>query len=297
MIESLLKHCSTAKIFVLCMDENCWKILDAQKNASLQLVRLIDFEDEELLKAKLTRSKTEYYWTCTPSLIRYVINSYSLDDCTYLDADLFFYQSPETALKAMNSYSVLLTDHFYTKEYDQSKKSGRFCVQFMYFKNDSRGLVVLDWWRERCLEWCYARHEDGKFGDQKYLDDWLQRFEGVTVCDNRGYGVAPWNLQQYDLQWLQTNMVFFHFHGVQFVSKDMVRLGSYRFGEEKIANIYIPYLKELLGQYEKIVSFWGHENWLLINRERKTLRKVLARMYHRFKGTDNHVDLRNISHG
>ena len=71
-------------------------------------------------------------------------------------------------------------------------------MQFVTFKNTVQGLKVLNWWRDACIEWCYARHEDGKFGDQKYLDNWTTMFEGVRELKHLGGGVAPWNLQQYD---------------------------------------------------------------------------------------------------
>ncbi len=38
--------------------------------------------------------------------------------------------------------SVLITDHRYTPIYDQSLKSGRYCVQFITFKNDKIGQLT-----------------------------------------------------------------------------------------------------------------------------------------------------------
>ena len=72
-------------------------------------------------------------------------------------------------------------------------------VQFMTFRRDARGLEALHWWRDRCIEWCYYRVEDGKLGDQKYLDDWPERFDGVHVLEHPGGGLAPWNVENYEL--------------------------------------------------------------------------------------------------
>jgi hypothetical protein len=41
--------------------------------------------------------------------------------------------------------------------------------------------------------------EPDRFADQKYLDDWPERFTGVKVCDNDGAGVARWNERRYRL--------------------------------------------------------------------------------------------------
>ena len=90
-------------------------------------------------------------------------------------------------------------------------------------------MAVLNWWRNACLDWCYAKAEDGKFGDQKYLDDWASRFEGVHELQHLGGGIAPWNVQQYifkceDSKIIGTEIttgkkfevIFYHFHGHQY---------------------------------------------------------------------------------
>ena len=110
--------------------------------------------------------------------------------CTYLDADLYFFSSPEPIFSEFNGRSILLTEHRYTKQYDQSVASGVYCVQFITFNADDDGLTALTWWRDACIDWCYARKEDGKFGDQKYLDAWPARFSGIHELQHLGGGVA-----------------------------------------------------------------------------------------------------------
>jgi hypothetical protein len=182
----------------------------------------------------------EYCWTCTPSIIKYCLKTYNLPSCTYLDADLYFFSNPAVLMEEMGDKSVLITEHRYTPEYDQSATSGIYCVQFMTFKNDDSGLTVLDWWRKACIAWCYARLEDGKFGDQKYLDDWPARFKGIHVLKNPGGGVAPWNVQQYDLTQKKCELVFYHFHNVKFLQDNKVDLGYYRLRKKDLAILYKP---------------------------------------------------------
>ena len=197
MYESLKKHCNNFHLYIFAFDDPCYNFFKKNAFDNITIISLNEFEDQELLRIKPTRSKGEYCWTCTSSTILYVLNNYPVDNCTYVDADLYFFASPQILIDEIGNNSILLTEHRYTPEYDQTKTSGKYCVQFMYFKKDARGIKALQWWRERCIEWCYNRMEDGKFGDQKYLDDWTERFEGVHVLKNLGGGVAPWNMQQY----------------------------------------------------------------------------------------------------
>lgn len=267
LYESLSKVSSPFHLYVIAFDDNVYRYLKESEFPNLTPVSLLVFEDESLLKVKPSRTIAEYCWTCTSSAILFCIEQFNLPSCTYLDADMIFYADPQIIIDEMGSSSILLSEHRYSREYDQSTTNGKYCVQFMCFKNDDNGMTALRWWRDRCLEWCYARLEDGKFGDQKYLDDWLQRFRGVHVLQHLGGGVAPWNVQQYlpfdkEGQLMIVHkadkktypVIFFHFHGLKFFADgNVLFVGSLYYIEQQVKTfIYIPYTKSLLQLKSKI---------------------------------------------
>lgn len=252
MYESLKKHCDDFHLFIFAFDSKTFEVFRKLDLHDMTIIALNEFEDEELLKVKPTRSKGEYCWTCTSSAILYVLENYKAESCTYLDADIYFFSSPKVLLDELHDDSVLITEHRYSPKYDQTKTSGKYCVQLITFKNDERGLKVLRWWRKSCINWCYAKCEDGKFGDQKYLDDWPTRFEGIHVLEHLGGGVAPWNMQQYSFtqqgNWLKVNgddLIFYHYHSFKCYTNGEYDLGMYDIPEQVITLIYRPYIKAL----------------------------------------------------
>lgn len=238
-------------LYVYCFDDEACNIIRQLALHGLTPVSLEEFESPDLLAVKPSRSRGEYCWTCTSHIIRDAINRFDLEEVTYLDADLFFFQNPELLLDEFRRAegSVLITEHRYTPRYDQSIQSGIYCVQFMTFKADDRGMKVLNWWCDRTLEWCFNRHEDGKFGDQKYLDDWNSRFEGVHVLQHIGGGVAPWNIQRYKVSpGPQVNgipVVFYHFHNLTWCVDDSFMLDRYRVSRQAVELLYRPYMAGL----------------------------------------------------
>jgi hypothetical protein len=275
--QSLVKTGEKFHLYVVAFDDDAFEVLQQLNYTNLTPISLADFEDEALLAVKPSRTRAEYCWTSTSSLILYCIQKFSLSHCTYIDADMFFFQKPSILLAEMGEKSVLITEHRYTKRYDQAKKSGIYCVQFMYFRNDERGMNVLNWWRERCLEWCFNRHEDGKFGDQKYLDDWTTCFEGVHVLRHEGGGLAPWNVQQYNFfladggilkgqnryTKIVFDAVFFHFHGVRLFEKSKYILSpkKYLLSESVLTYFYEPYLKILNVTKSQIDNISTKRDW------------------------------------
>lgn len=220
MYRSLLRYTDEFHLWIICFDDLAYELLGKLYLEKVTLVSISQFEDEELLLIKPQRTRQEYCWTCTPSTALYVLNTEPhVDAITYLDADLMFFSSPEPIFAEAGNASILLTEHRYLPEYKQSVIYGIYNVQFLMFRRTSEGLEAVKWWRDRCIEWCFARLEDNKFGDQKYLDDWPERFSGVHILRHLGAGVAPWNSAQYSFNKIQEQMyvendplIFYHFH-------------------------------------------------------------------------------------
>ncbi len=265
MYNSLSRVCSSFTLYIFAFDDRVYEILRARNLKNAVIISLKEFEDTELLKVKPTRSIAEYCWTSTSSTVLYVLENFDADNCTYIDADLYFYSSPAPLFEEMGSRSILLTEHRYSPQYNKEVKSGKYCVQFVTFKKDEQGLKALRWWRERCLEWCYAYYEDGKFGDQLYLDDWTTRFDGVHELQHKGGGLAAWNVQQYSFSnkegkltgtvtstGEQFDVVFYHFHYLRFFTNGEVELGRRTLTPEVLDLFYKPYIKELLALKDEI---------------------------------------------
>ncbi len=270
MYQSLEKNCADFHLYVYAFDEATYSFLKKENYKNLTVISLKEFEDKELLKVKPTRTAAEYCWTCASSTILYSIEKFNLNNCTYVDADMYFYSDPKVLVEEMGDNSVLITEHRFTKEYAESVIYGKYCVQFVTFKNDERGMKVLHWWRKACIDWCYGRIEEGKFGDQKYLDDWTKKFDGVHELQHLGGGIAPWNLQQYNfnknlngkisgkeiLSGKSFEAVFFHYHGLKFYSNKVVSLAGkdYEMSNDAKELFYFPYIKMLLKVKKDILS-------------------------------------------
>ena len=278
MYESLQKHCNRFHLYIFAFDDKSYEILAGFALANATIISLKDFEDRELLQIKGTRSSREYCWTCTPSTILYCINKYKLEMCTYLDADIYFFSDPLPLIEEMGNDSVLITGHRYTPVYDQTETSGKYCVQFISFNHDKNGMKVLRWWRNACLKWCFAYTEDGKFGDQKYLDDWKFRFEGVHELGHLGGGVAPWNVQQYNIVKKKGiiigkekttgnifDIVFYHFHHLKFFKDNIVQLtADYVINSNVKRNMYKEYISHLIDIEKNILLIDNYNDYLLI---------------------------------
>src|SRR4051812_11369528 len=99
LYHSLQRHAPGSRLWVLCLSEACHRILAALDLPNILPVRLADLEaaDPEVAATRSGRSAIEYYFTCTPAWMLFVLEREpGAEWVTYLDGDLFFYASPET---------------------------------------------------------------------------------------------------------------------------------------------------------------------------------------------------------
>ena len=251
LYRSLVKHAGPFKLWIVCMDEITAAMLERLKAQEIEVIRLPDIEFPALLELKNTRTWAEYCWTVTPFLFDAIFSrDLSASRVTYLDSDIWFRKSPQLLLDELDQSNkkVLITDHGYSPELDQSATSGQYCVQFVTFARKGAE-ALLRQWQGQCLDWCFNRSEDGKFGDQKYLDLWPEDFPNVVhVLERQDRTLAPWNA----LRFPYGNAVFWHFHLLKI--KSDLKAGKFSIESEagqyiipKVARdqVYANYINEL----------------------------------------------------
>lgn len=270
---SLSKYCTHFHMYIVAFDEEAYACLTDMKLECCTVLFINDIENDRLRQIKKERSHAEYCWTCSSYITLYIMENMSVDNCTYIDADLMFFSNPERLVDELvkSGDSVLIVGHNYpdTQEYAEiSRKFGRYCVQFNTFLNDPRGRRVLEDWTHNCLEKCDDGSDGKTFGDQKYLDDWESDYEGVHILRHKGGGIAPWNIGEYVLKENGSELllkerstgdvfpaVFYHYHGFQYKNKYYIDMSSVRRHEKvDLSLLYIIY-GTYVSETDKIRSF------------------------------------------
>jgi hypothetical protein len=226
-----MRHRPDAQLCVVCLDGETRNALERMNLPRLHLFTLEDLERYEprLLTAKANRSMLEYFYTLSPIISLFMLDTLpDADAITYVDSDLYFFNDPEPLFEELGNKAVSIIGHRFPQRLSHLAKFGIYNVAWLTFRRDERAFTCLNWWRERCLEWCHDYLDGNRYADQKYLDDWPERFQGVVVLQHKGANVAPWNLANYavtagngDVLIDNSPLLFFHFHRFRQVSANV----------------------------------------------------------------------------
>jgi SAM-dependent methyltransferase len=270
---SLARVCESFRLWVFCMDEESERVVRRLALPHVQIVSLAELEarDPALLSTKAARTQVEYCWTATPATcLRTLELDPDASGVTYLDADLRFFSNPQVLFDELGEDATLIVPHRYAPEHRHKEPtSGTYNVEWLTFRRDEDGLAALQWWHDRCIEWCFFRWEDGKLGDQKYLEQFPARFRRVHVLEHPGGGLAPWNVTAHELAEGSDGvplvdglpLVFYHYHSLRLYGSGpsttaarlvgRVRSGpfawttNYPVSDEERRLVWDPYLHDL----------------------------------------------------
>ncbi len=246
LYHSLQRHAPGSRLWVLCLSDACYRALAALDLANLVPRRLVDFEvaDPDVASTRPNRSLIEYYFTCSPAWKLYVLNNEpDAEWVTYLDSDLFFFDSPEPIYAELKDAAFGIIPHHFTRRLAALRRFGIYNVGWVSVRRCDQGIAALRWWRERCIEWCHDFVDGDRFADQRYLDRLPGLFPEVRVIEHLGANLAPWNFADLRLEWRDEAvliegrypLLFFHFHGVK-------RAGRHYFNSHRAFHAPFPAL-------------------------------------------------------
>lgn len=264
MYYSLNRFAKNYSLYIFAFDEAAFEILNKKNLPNVCVLQEKELLDEETQRAKENRTRAEWCWTCSALSVDWLFRKYDLDNCVYIDSDLYFFSDPSIITEELvkSKKSVLITEHRFFPCLENRiilHMYGKYCVQFNAFINNSDGREVLSWWKEQCLRDCSGNKSYEVYGDQKYQDEFPKRFKCVYVMENQGGGLAPWNISQYRIDEKEDTLtvinkatgekaraVFYHFQGFEILSGDMINMSVYKWkGEKKDTDL----LKAIYGSY------------------------------------------------
>jgi hypothetical protein len=268
---SLMRHCGDFVLHILCLDAATREALSALSLARTELVEIEALEnwDAGLREARRNRTALEFYFTCKPILLGFLIQrDPQVGRLDYVDADIGFFADPALLDEEVAGSPVALSPHRFSERHATQKRYGTFNAGWLSVSGDAEGRQFIEWWRALCLEWCKMAVEDTRFGDQKYLDRVPALFPRAVQLRHPGANLAPWNVDAYRIGLTRDGvrvderpLVFYHFHGIKRMLFGIYESGLLEYGVELTAatrkGIYRPYLKDLLACDRGIASLPG----------------------------------------
>jgi len=264
LYDSLEKHAKNFHLWICCLDDISLQLLKSMDLRNVTLIPLESIEDEQLLSIKKSRTPHEYSFTLKSPLVLYILSNHNfVNSLMYIDGDLYFYSDPKPIHNEWRGGSIFICEQRLAKNI---KDSGTYQAGLIGFKRDSNAFQCLEWWRTKCLEWCFHRHDGDLWTDQGYLNKWPDLFSDVIISHHSGINIGPWNVGNYestpdfnvrngDVFINDDLLVVYHFSGFGILNEVEFDLCKYsRVNEDTINHIYNPYIREIQKAIERVKS-------------------------------------------
>ena len=261
-IESFIQSHEESSGLVVCLDSTSRSFL--QSKGYPARIKVLEISEIPAIFSifrnfQETRSYAESIISIKPHLIEFYLDQIEPEDyLIYFDADIFFFKSMLTLEQFSNGFEVLLSEHLFPKGMSASIEFGKYNGGMIVFRQTVQSRHLLIRWKSQCTDWCKLELSEGKFADQKYLDDYSD-LAGVAVIRHPGVNNGQYYFMEkrkfrFSNSWGYPiidgfPILSFHFHGIR-VNKFDISTGFNRYGTPRnflwvLIFIYLGYLKKI----------------------------------------------------
>ena len=176
---SLNIHDKEHHIFALCLDDQSALILKALNKNSVSIIHLSELEkfDTQLSVTRLARNRVDYYQTATPCYLKFIFEIHpSVNQLTFLDPDIYLFSSPQPIFNEIGEFSIAVIKNNFSTNRKIKDATANYYVSWLTLRRSKIGFKALAWYRDKCIDWCFDRVEDKKYGDQGYLKEMVTKF-------------------------------------------------------------------------------------------------------------------------
>lgn len=268
--DALVKFNKEYIFWFLCLDKDTKEILEKLSLNNVITMSIEEIGDEELLKTRSSRSIAEFAFTSKPAWINYILNKIENGDTLiYADNDIIYFSAPEDISERMKEggYSIGITLHkFSEKKNWMNEKIGKYNAGLIYFISDQNSRLCVNEWRKQCIDWCYLKYENGKFGDQLYMNKWPEKYKGVYEIPDKGVNLGSWNIYNFKVTERGENffideepLVCYHFHRIKFyIAGNKIKPLPIYIYHKKLYNMYTGMIEKGWRKILAIDKDWNY---------------------------------------
>lgn len=118
-----------------------------------------------------------------------------------LDLDMYFFRSPARLNSAFGNGHTLFFPQW-SDRFTWARLHGIFNSGMVGAKKGAEPFI--SWWSHACWISCELDVEQGRFGDQAFIDQAILYFDGIQIYRDFDEDVAPWNSRTLGLQWKES---------------------------------------------------------------------------------------------
>ena len=271
MLQSVANVHADCDLFYLIVEKNTIGI-PSENGFSVVSLQELQIPDHE--KMAFAYGIAEFNTAVKPFFLSFLFSK-GYQKVIYLDPDIFVYNRLDTALQALDTFSIILTPHSLhpdkdpvsfldTVQWEQSMEcSGVFNLGFLGLSKTSETMEFLDWWKKRCRFLCIMEPQSGIYVDQKWAELAIAYWDHVYILRDPGYNVSVWNLHERTLSGLSVNgnqpLVFYHFSSIDINNDSIISKHVKNYSFEQY-----PALVDIFTNYRSRVKANGYSHFVKI---------------------------------